>query len=50
MSQSSRSIHMLSEVTTQQLEPMKSPSDEEVDYSLDSSKYYLHFSVNLVSN
>ena len=43
MSQSSRSFQMLSEVTTQQIlepivEAMKSPSDEELDYSSDSSK------------
>ena len=42
MSQS-RSFQMLSEVTTQQIlepivEAMKSPSDEELDYSLDSSE------------
>ena len=31
------------------VEAMKSPSDEELDYSSDSSEYY-NFSVNLVLN
>ena len=50
---------MLSEVTTQQIlesivEAMKSPSDEELDYSSDSSEStllaFFNFSINLVSN
>ena len=51
---------MLSEVTTQQIlepivEAMKSPSDEELDYSSDSSKCtmlfsFFNFSIKLVSN
>ena len=52
---------MLSEVTTQQIlesivEAMKSPSDEELDYSSDSSESestllaFFSFSINLVSN
>ena len=50
MSQSNRPFQMLSEVTTQQIvepiaEAMKSPSDEELDYSSNSSERYLHFSI-----